>query len=308
MAALTPQKVMAQIHQELGQVVFDWTESYWLDTGNRELNTVMGDPDKGLPYGRIFEVSGLESGGKSALCLTLAALAQADDAIVIWVDFENSWDDKWAAIRGLDVSKVHVIKPFLGMFSAPKVDSKTKKVVWKKETELRMSSCEEMCSVAERLIRHLKSKNTKFVMVMDSIASMQPGNKSRSRLEDHNLKSHMDLPSLLSDLFGRWVGMAQVYNVMILAINQLRQNPMAGFGDPWYTPGGNALRFYAHLRLRVIRKEKMMKSAQQIGIKGIIRNLKNKSGGLEKSEVGYKLLFQGPMEFVPAREIVKPKE
>jgi RecA/RadA recombinase len=294
--AMTPAQQLEKIREKLGHLSFEWRETSYLDTGFPDLNEVLGDPALGLPYGRITEISGLESHGKSALCLLLAAIAQQDGAVVIWGDFENSWNNKWAAIRGVNTETIAVVQPFVGTFG--------------KEAEPRMSAAEELCTQIEELIKILSKKNKKIVLVLDSLAAMVPGIVSATNFEDANLVTDQAIPKFLSRLFRRWVGLAQAHNVMILAINQLRQNPMQRFGDPWYTPGGNAMRFYAHVRVRVQRSKggKMMGKQKQTGIQGHVRNIKNKAGGLEKSTVGYRLFFAGPMAFVPSKEIEKAEE
>lgn len=290
----TPEEHLAKVREKLGHVVFEWKEDAWLETGVPELNQVFGDPGQGIPYGRIIEIAGMESVGKSALCFSIAALAQAEGASVIWIDFENSWSNKWATLRGLDISKVAVVRPYIGNFG--------------KEKEPRMTNAEELCSQAEAMIPLLSKKGSRIVMVLDSVAAMVPKEKANTALEDVNMRTGQSLPKLLNAVFGRWVGLAQAHNVMILAINQLRQNPMARFSDPWYTPGGNALRFFCHVRVRVKRmKSGMIMDSRakktQIGVQGLIRNVKNKAGGLEKSEVAYKIFFSGTTKFMAAKDL-----
>src|ERR1017187_9999898 len=93
-------KTLSQIRAKLGHAQLEWTPNAWLDTGIPDLNRVLGHADKGLAYGRIIEMSGWESSGKSALGLSVAALAQRNGAVVVWGDIENSWDPGWAKLRG----------------------------------------------------------------------------------------------------------------------------------------------------------------------------------------------------------------
>jgi RecA/RadA recombinase len=89
-------------------------------------------------------------------------------------------------------------------------------------------------------------------------------------------------------------------------VNQLREGPQK-FGDPVHTPGGNAPKFYSHVRIRVRRVKggKIMDGGKLTGISGIMKCLKNKSGGIEGSEIGYRILFKGPLEFISAKEAKK---
>src|SRR6185369_4100302 len=108
-------------------------------------------------------------------------------------------------------------------------------------------------------------------------------------------------------LFRRWVGLAQSYNALILTTNQLRQSPNVKFGSPWYSPVGNAVPFYSHIRTRVMRTagSKIVNKGKTVGIKGVMTAVKNKTGGLEGSEVGYRIMFDGSIEFVNAKEVKK---
>jgi len=287
--ALTPEQQLSKIREKLGHLTFEWNEQIWLDTGFPDLNQVFGDPVRGIPFGRIIEINGWESVGKSALCFSLAALAQNAGAHVIWIDFENSFDEQWATKRGIDLSKLAVVRPYVGMFGSEKTP--------------RMPNAEELCSQAEALVPILSKSGKGIVMVLDSIAAMTPKEKMNTAMEDANMRTNMALSSMLSRLFGRWVGMAQSHQVMILAINQLREKPGV-YGDPVYSPGGNSLKFYCHIRVRAKRAKgggRLMQKGKQTGIMGICRNIKNKSGGLERSEVGYKLFFSGPIQFLEAK-------
>src|ERR1035437_10921350 len=91
---------MKEIQRKLGFLTFDAQPREWFDTGSRMLNAVLGSQEKGIAYGKMIEVFGPESNGKTLLALLLAGLAQADDAKVAWVDFENSLDKPWAASQG----------------------------------------------------------------------------------------------------------------------------------------------------------------------------------------------------------------
>lgn len=307
--AITPEQALVQVRGELGHVAFDWKEELYLDTGVPELNEILGDPNLGIPYGRIIELSGWESVGKSALCFNLVALAQAEGALAIWIDFENSFNARWATMRGVDVNKLAVVRPYVTSDSGDddKKDKKGKKV---KKGKPRMTYCEELCSQAERLVEALSPSCDRIVMVMDSMAAMHPKVKVDTALEDQNMHTDQAVPKLLHRVFNRWVGLAQAHNVLILAINQLRENPAAKFQDPLYTPGGNAMRFFGHIRARMLRVKggRLMQGGRQVGIQGILRNTKNKAGGLEKLELGYKLYFSGSVKFLPSNKLEKGGE
>ena len=281
------------IRKKLGHCSMAWEPETWLNTGDPDLNKVVGHRDKGIPYGRLTELSGLESHGKTALALTIAALAQLDGARIIWTDVENSWDPEWAKVRGLDPSKVELIQPYVGTFG--------------KEKEKRLATAQELCGETEALIE-MRGKFRKQLVVVDSLASLLTEGESAAGIEDQNMRTRMDLPMFLGSLLRRWVGHAQVYNAHIILINQLRQNPLVKFGSPWYTPGGNAPRFYSHIRLRVRKTGMLKETGKIVGVQGILKATKNKAGGEEGAEIGYKIFKQGPIEFCPAKYVAFKKE
>lgn len=270
----------------------EWSPASWLDTGILNLNEVFGHREHGIPYGRIVEMSGMESHGKSALAFVLAALAQQDKAFVLWADFENSFDEEWARRRGLDPDNIILIQPYVGKFRGEKLG--------------RMSTAQDLCVEIEAILSNMRRKFKKMFVVIDSVPSMLPDGEAVAGLDGRNLRVLMALPMFMGALLRRWVGLAQAYSATFMFINQLRQNPMA-FGDPWYTPGGNALKFYSHLRVRVKRVKggRILRKGRLVGIQGIVTNLKNKSGGLEGSRVGYRLLFEGPIEFLSVEDLEK---
>jgi RecA/RadA recombinase len=314
-------KLLDQIREKLGHASLAYAPSLYLDTGIPDLNRVLGHADKGIPYGAIIEVSGMESVGKSAISLSLAALAQQDGALVVWGDFERSWSPDWSLTRGLakcpkcagekcpscggsdsltcglDTSRLKVLQPYVGTFGDDKKHP-------------RLSTAEEITSEMEAVMTALHRKHDRMVIVVDSIASMLTQSEAAAGLEGANLRTAQSHPVFLGHLLRRWVGLSQSYNALIILINQLRQNPMARFGDSWYTPGGNAPRFYSHVRVRVkhVKGSRIIDTSQgskmQIGTQGIVQCKKNKVGGVEGAEVGYKLMFRGPLEFFP----VKPSE
>jgi RecA/RadA recombinase len=328
-----PDKLLDQIRTKLGHASLQYTPSLYLDTGIPDLNRVLGHADKGIPYGAIIEVSGLESVGKSALSLSLAALAQQDGALVVWGDFERSWSPDWSRTRGLakcpacttiinekchacggvdslfyrlDTSHLQVLQPYVGTFGER--NEKGKIVPGKRP---RLSTAEEITAEMEAVMTALHRKHDRMVIVVDSLASMLTQSEAAAGLEGANLRTAQSHPVFLGHLLRRWVGLSQSYNALIILINQLRQNPMARFGDSWYTPGGNAPRFYSHVRVRVkrVKGSRIIDTSKggkgmQIGTQGIVQCKKNKVGGIEGSECGYKLMFHGPLEFFP----VKPSE
>lgn len=310
------------IRKKLSHMAMKWEPSEWLATGIPELNEVMGHAQLGLPFGRMIEVTGWESNGKSAVVLAIAGLAQRAGAHVIWGDVENSFEPDWARQRGLlrceickgklparltckfcgydpnlkgstgcglDESRLTLIQPYVGMFGTEKVP--------------RLSTAQELCVEIEESMQ-FRRKTNKSIVVIDSIAALLTEIEGKAGISGSNLSTKMDLPSFMGRLLRRWVGLAQVHNAMIILINQLRSGP-AKYGDPTYAPGGNAPRFYSHVRVRIKRvpNSKIIHAGKTIGIKGTVRAVKNKTGGVEGAEYGFRLLYKGALEFVPVKDV-----
>jgi len=314
-----------------------WRPSVWLNTGLPDLNEVLGDREFGIPYGKIVEISGWESQGKSAIMMALAALAQHDGAFVVWIDLENSFTAKWALqrgflpcpkcrgeagrkngiacgacggslveslspTRGLDTDKLLLLQPYVGHFTTVGKDGKLHK-----EKEPRLTYGQELLEEAElgmSLPEHVK----RFV-VIDSVSAVLPEGEQKVSLSNASMRTDMDLSKLMSRLLRRWSGHAQVHNALIALVNQLREGP-GGFGASEKTTGGNAARFYAHARVRVRRTKgsKIMDKGKMVGITGVMKAVKNKSGGSEGMEIGYRIMFKGPLEFIAAKEAKKNED
>jgi len=287
-------KILSQVRRRLKHVELEWTPQAYLDTGNPMLNNVLGHPDLGIPYGRVMEVSGMESHGKTALVTTLAAIAQQQGAYVVWIDFENSYDPEWVKKRGLDTENDFLLfQPYEGMFG--------------NEKSPRIISGNELCDEVEDALPLIHKHANRIVLVVDSVPAILLTEEADSDVADRNLRTNMALPMFLGALLRRWISKARNYNILLIFINQLRQNPMQLFGSPYYTPGGNALKFYSHCRVRVQRTKggRVMHMGKQVGIQGVMTNIKNKAGGLEGSQIGYRILFDGPTEFLDPKEIKK---
>ena len=289
---MTPQQEVERIRKRLGHLSMEAKPVSYLKTGIPELNAVLGSPDRGIPYGRIYEISGWEGHGKSALALCLTALAQKDGAEAILGDFECSYDPRWVAARGVDVNKLHLLQPYVGTFG--------------KEKTLRLCTAEELCSEIEAAMDRINRRGNKQILMIDSVAAMMPEDEASVGLEDRNMRTKMSLSVFLSSLLRRWVGLAHSYSAMIVFVNQLREKPMA-FGDPAYTPGGKALKFYSHVRVRVNKTKggniRGKARGGVIGVQGIMTNTKNKVGGVQGTKVGYKLMFNGPVQFLDAEDM-----
>lgn len=290
---LSPEDELALIRRKLKHFTTDKPVKYWLDVGSPRLHSVLGSPKMGIPYGKIFEISGMESQGKTALVMKLAGFAQRDGAKVAWIDLENSWDEDWAKTLGLDPTEVYLFKPQIGTFGG--------------EKEERLQTAEELLEEIEEWWRRRSADNPdgRLFVGVDSIAAMLTEEEAAGGIQDQNMRTKVSLASFMSRLMRRWVAMAASYNIMMFCVNQLRVAP-GQWGNPEYTVGGNALKLYASIRVRMRRKsKKILKGGKAVGIKGIISNWKNKAGGGSKEQlrIGYKLYYEGKIKYVDADEI-----
>ena len=260
---------------------------YWLDTGSPELNETLGSRTHGIPYGKIVEISGKAHGGKTALTLVLAGLAQRDGAAVIYVDAENSADAKWCEKLGLsvgeDFNQIYLIQPKLVSDKAtPKAED------W------RLQSAEEMFDEAEKAMSNLHAQGFEKVFVMvDSIANLVTARVIEAGTAGQNMRTNSDRSMFLSSALPKWAGMAANYNALVVLINQIRTKPGVAFGDPTYTPGGNSLEHNCAVRAACRRaKNGKLRSGQTvIGLVGIMTNKKNKAGegSMQDKDCGYKI-------------------
>lgn len=225
----------------------------WLPSRCLALNKVMGG---GIPFGKILELFGEESSGKSLLAYDFAYCAQYLDGVVLWVDAEQSFTNAWAKANGLDLSRVVVYR-----------DTSIEKI-------------SDWIAMQALYWRSQLTHNEPILLVLDSMAALDT---------DQNIDSQMDGAS--ADMGNRAkaiykyfrirnemlysLGITQVY------INQLRKNLKAGmFEDPDTTPGGKSLAFYAHIRIGMYGGKQITKKIngkeRKIGRVTSIRTKKNK--------------------------------
>lgn len=290
---LTPDEEIAAIRKKLKHFTTEKTVKYWLDTGDTLFHSVFGSETEGIPYGKMFELSGFESQGKTAQMLKLAGIAQRDGAKVAWVDLERSWDPDWAGKLGLDPKDVYLFQPEIGIFG--------------NEKEERVATAEELLTELEEWVKRMGKlyPQGRLFICVDSIAAMLTEEEAAAGIQEQNMRTKVSLAGFLSQLLRRWVALVANYNIMLVFINQLRTAPGA-WGNPEYTPGGNAVKLYSSVRVRLRRKsDRLLKAGQAIGMKGTMVNWKNKAGGgsREGLRCGYKLYYDGRIKYVDADDV-----
>jgi recombination protein RecA len=311
---LTPQEELALIRKNLGhKIANEQPVKYWLDTGEPLLNATLGSPKLGIPYGKIIGLSGFESHGKTALAQELAALAQKDEADIGWLDPENSWDEQWAAKRGLDPSRVVPFRSELITVKEKKQKPSAKGGPIATTTlEERLMTAQELCAEAEAwvMMKHRKRPNGRIFLGVDSVTAFLVEDEEGGGIEDQNMRTKSSLAQFMGQLLRRWTALASSCNVMMVLINQVRIAPGVRFGDPEYSPGGKALLFYSSILARVRRGGggRLRQGDKIIGMQGIVTNRKNKTGegSQEGHKVGFKVYWDKPgMLFLPADKIIK---
>lgn len=211
-----------------------------ISTGSISLDIATGIG--GLPKGRIIEVYGPESSGKTTLALTVIAEAQKAGGEAAFIDAEHALDPVYARNLGVDIDSLLVSQPDDG---------------------------EQALEIAEALIR----SSAIDVIVVDSVAALVP----KSEIEGEMGESHVGLHArLMSQALRKIAGAVAKSNTIIIFINQLREKVGVVYGNPEVTTGGRALKFYSTMRIEVRRSESIKVGSEIIGNKTKCKVVKNK--------------------------------
>ena len=211
-----------------------------IPTGSIALDTALGTG--GVPYGRIIEIYGPESSGKTTLTLHMVAQAQRKGGVAAFIDAEHALDPEYAQKLGVDVENLLISQPDSG---------------------------EQALEIAEVLVR----SGAVDLVVVDSVAALVP----KAELEGEMGDSHMGLQArLMSQALRKLTAVVSRAHTCLIFINQIRMKIGVMFGNPETTTGGNALKFYASVRLD-IRKIASIKSGDDVvGNKTRVKVVKNK--------------------------------
>jgi recombination protein RecA len=211
-----------------------------IPTGSIALDLALGVG--GIPRGRITEIYGPESSGKTTVCQHILAEAQSLGGVVAFVDVEHALDPIYARACGLDVDELLVSQPDTG---------------------------EQALEITETLIR----SGGVDCVVVDSVAALVP----RAEIEGEMGDSFMGLQArLMSQALRKLTGIVSRSNTSLVFTNQLREKIGVMFGSPEVTPGGRALKFYASVRLDIRRIETIKAGTDAIGIRARVKVVKNK--------------------------------
>ncbi|MCD4722870.1 MAG: recombinase RecA [Desulfobacula sp.] len=209
-------------------------------TGSLALDKALGVG--GYPRGRVIEIYGPESSGKTTLALHAVAQAQKDGGIAAFVDAEHALDVAYAKRLGVDCDELLVSQPDTG---------------------------EQALEIADMLIR----SGGIDILVVDSVAALVP----RAEIEGDMGDSHMGLQArLMSQALRKLAGTIGKTNTTIIFINQIRMKIGVVYGNPETTTGGNALKFYASMRLEIRRASPIKEGQEIIGNRTKVKVVKNK--------------------------------
>ncbi len=211
-----------------------------ISTGSLGLDIALGIG--GLPKGRIIEIYGPESSGKTTLALQVAASAQKSEGICAFIDAEHALDPVYAKNLGVDVDKLLVSQPDAG---------------------------EQALEIADTLVR----SGAVDLLVIDSVAALVP----KAELEGDMGDSHVGLHArLMSQALRKLTSSISKSKTMVIFINQIRMKIGIMFGSPETTTGGNALKFYSSVRLDIRRIGQIKDKDQIIGNQTRVKVVKNK--------------------------------
>ncbi len=211
-----------------------------IPTGSIALDLVLGVG--GIPRGRITEIYGPESSGKTTLCQHIIANAQRAGGYAAFVDAEHALDPTYAARCGVDINNLYISQPDTG---------------------------EQALEIVDLLVR----SNALDVVVIDSVAALVP----RAEIEGEMGDSHVGLQArLMSQAMRKLTGAISNSNTAVIFTNQLREKVGVMFGNPEVTAGGKALKFYASIRLDIRRTDSIKLGQDVVGNRTRVRVVKNK--------------------------------
>ncbi len=211
-----------------------------VSTGALSLDIALGIG--GLPRGRVTEIFGPESSGKSTLAMHVVAEAQRNGGICAYVDAEHAMDPIYARAIGVNVDELLISQPDTG---------------------------EQALEITDMLIR----SGAIDVIVIDSVAALTP----RAEIEGEMGDTHVGLQArLMSQALRKLTGSLSKSNTIAIFINQLREKIGVMFGSPETTPGGRALKFYSSIRLDIRRIESIKDGAEVVGNRTRVKVVKNK--------------------------------
>jgi protein RecA len=232
----------------------------FLDSGYAPLNMILsGAYDKGLPYGRIVEMFGPPSSGKTALATQFMISAQQKGGVAMFMDHENSFDVGLAKGMGLKDEFPYWI------YRRPET--------WEESNTMAMK--------AAQLIRtnDYIGEHAPIIVVFDSVASMIPKSVFEKGIDEYSMNDTTALSRVSSTTLKAINQLSSKLNVTMLYLNQIRTKPGVAYGDPTTTPGGSAFEFYSSVRISLSRARIMEEKdgdKEMVGQRITLKTTKNK--------------------------------
>ncbi len=211
-----------------------------ISTGSISLDLALGIG--GVPKGRIVEIYGPESSGKTTLTLHIIANAQKKGGVAAFVDAEHAMDPEYAKKIGVNVDELLISQPDSG---------------------------EQALDIVETLVR----SNAVDVIVIDSVAALVPRAEIEGEMGDHHVGRQA---RLMSQALRKLTAIIAKSNVVVIFINQIRMKIGVMFGNPETTTGGNALKFYSSVRIEIRRAAQIKKNEEVVGNRINVKVVKNK--------------------------------
>lgn len=210
-----------------------------ISTGSVVLDTITGG---GFPKGRLIEIFGAESSGKTTMALTAIANVQKDGGTAAFVDFENALDPQYAARLGVDVANLAVAQP-------------------------------DYAEQGLELVERLAASGVVDIIVVDSVAALVPKVELEGDLEQQTMAV---VARLLSRSLKKLVSTANKTKTTVIFINQTREKVGFVMGDPTTTTGGKALKFYSSQRIKVAPRKQITENGKTVGRITALKTIKNK--------------------------------
>jgi recombination protein RecA len=211
-----------------------------ISTGALSLDVALGGT--GIPRGRVIEIFGPESSGKTTICLHIIAEAQRAGGSAAFIDVEHAFDPSWGKRLGINLEELMVNQP---------------------------SCAEEALEICEMLVR----SNALDVVVIDSVAALVTKHELEGQMGDQQVGAQA---RLMSQAMRKLTGISSKSRTSVLFINQIREKIGVMYGSPETTPGGRALKFYSSVRLDVRRVGMLKDGEEVIGTRVKIKVVKNK--------------------------------
>lgn len=228
--------LIASLDKAIGTNASEQSVTDFIDTGYAPLNKIVsGRFDGGLPFGRLVEMYGYSSSGKTALATQWMVQAQKLGGVAIFIDWERSFDLELAKGFGLNDQRPYWIYQ--------------KPTTWEQGNIIAAKACQ--------IIRESKAIDEKapILVVFDSIASAIPQSMIEKEIDEYTMNDTTALARVASTTLKTMAHHAQNFNATFLYLNQIRMKPGVVYGDPTTTPGGSAMEFYSTVRIKLTREK-----------------------------------------------------